>query len=198
MIAYIIALPTEEKNLILEEIKTHVLLESTDHQLQDKDQCKTGFKGVKFNTATLLRSPLLNSALSETLRIQFRGLSVRGVEQDTCLTVNIPKSPSTGTVTSPTSTLPASAVTKSYFLPANSTLFLSTSCIHKNPAIYYSPFEYKVHRFEKMWRDKFDDLQPPEKGWFFMDGGVVKYPLMPWGGGHFMVRTFLSDVSYFY
>jgi hypothetical protein len=132
----------------------------------------------------------LNSALSETLRIQFRGLSIRGVEQDTYLTVNVPKSlPSV--ITSVTSTPPAPTVTKSYFLPANSTLFLSTSCIHKNPAIYDSPFEYRVHRFEKMWRDKFDDIEPPEKGWFFMDGGVVKYPLMPWGGGHFMVRTFL-------
>jgi hypothetical protein len=189
MIAYITALPAEEKSLILREIRTHVLPDSTNRQLQDKDQCQTGFKGVKFNIATLLRSPLLNSALSETLRIEFRGLSVRGVEQDTYLTVNVPKS--LPTVSSPTSTPSAPTVTKSYFLPANSSLFLSTSCIHKNPTIYDSPFEYRVHRFEKMWRDEFDDVEPPEKGWFFLDGGVVKYPLMPWGGGHFMVRTFL-------
>ena len=65
-------------------------------------------------------------------------------------------------------------------------MFLAMTCVHKDEEIYDSPMEYRVDRFEQMWRDKLHGGQE-DKGWFFRGGKVVKYPLMPWGGGHFMV-----------
>ena len=179
MISYITTLPASQKLLILTEIQKHIIPESPP------PDCGTSAVSVRFNTSTLLCSPLLNSALSETLRLQFNGLSVRGVSQPTYIPV--------ATFSSSTTRAPvnnAQFKDRGYFVDKGDTVFLVMPCVHKNPEIYTSPNEYQLDRFEKMWSDKFNgNVDAESKGWFFKQGKAVKYPLMPWGGGHFMVLS---------
>jgi len=151
MIAYINALPPDQKQRILAEIAKHVISSSRD--------------SVSFDIPSLLGSPLLNSALSETLRMEFRGLSARGVSQQTSININ----------------------NHVYTLEKDSMVFLAMSCVHKDPGIYTNPEKYQVHRYEEWWRGKLQG-DDDSKSSFYKNGVPLKHPLMPWGGGYYMVH----------
>ena len=107
MIAYITSLPLSEKQSLLEDLKAHILppeSPTTPNALPD----------VRFNTTTLLKSTLLNSALSETLRLQFNGLSVRGVSQHTSLRIT------------------QRGGQEEYRLEKGDVVFLALACVHKD------------------------------------------------------------------
>lgn len=150
--AYVSCL-TEEKAEVLRQIQNYVVAEESSHG------------ATSFDVPELVKDPLLSSALSETLRLQFAGLAPREVTQDTAVTVN----------------------GRSYELRKGSVIFVSSSCVHKDPRIYKSPDEYRLKRFVQ-WHKKSDDNANKDEMHFFKNGVLIRHPLIPWGGGHFMVR----------
>jgi|SRR5579859_1753136 len=150
MIAYVTILPPQKRKDVLEEIAKFVVPETV-----------TRSESVTFDVPNLLQSIFLNSILSEVLRLEFGSLSVRGVTQDTTLTVN-------GTT---------------YAIEKDSIVFIAMSGVHKNPAIYPDPYTFQPERFIQFHEQKSN----PDVSCFYKDGVPLKHPLMPWGGGHFMV-----------
>ena len=147
----------EGKAEVLRQIQSYVISE------------ESGRESTSFNVRTLTQDNLLNSALSETLRLRASGLSPREVTQDAEVTVN----------------------GRSYGLRKGSVVFVATSCVHKDPRIYDSPDEYQLKRFVQ-WHTKSVDNANKEKVHFFKNGVPVRHPLLPWGGGHFMVRVYFA------
>ena len=156
--AYLTCLKENEKNEVLGRIQKCVLSDQSTRDL------------ASFNVADLLRDPVLNSAVSETLRMEFRGLSPRGISQDTTLMVN----------------------GRPFELQKGTSIFVSTIGVHKDPGIYESPYEYRVKRYEQM-HTKTENSDSRANIYFWKNGAPIRHPLLPWGGGHFMVRT-RSDV----
>ena len=156
--AYLACLKEDEKNEVLDRIQNCVVSDQSTRNV------------TSFNVADLLRDPVLNSAVSETLRMEFRGLSPRGISQDTTLTVN----------------------GRPFELQKGTSIFVSTTGVHKDPGIYQSPYEYRLKRYEHMHtKTETSDGQAPI--FFWKNGAPIRHPLLPWGGGHFMVRT-KSDI----
>jgi cytochrome P450 len=153
MVAHVACLG-EQRNHVLRQIDKYVIAEEST------------VESTSFNVPGLLKDPLLNSALSETLRINFRGLNVRGVAESTSLTV----------------------AGKSYAIQKGSVLFLPMTCVHKDPAIYENPYEYRPDRFLEMHSNIGDD-STRAKVYFSKHGVPIRHPLLPWGGGHFMVPS---------
>jgi cytochrome P450 len=154
MIAYVTCLKKTEREDVLSRIQKHVI--STESS-----------KGsTSFNVFELLKDPILNSAFSETLRLQVNGLSTRGVEEDTPLSVN----------------------GQTYSLEKGSTVFLSMPGVHKDPEIYENHEDFQLRRFLYM-HSKGDEGYDNEKSQKVVtkNGAVVRQPFFPWGGGHFMV-----------
>lgn len=133
------------------------------------ESCVLGEKSTPestvFNVPDLLQDPVLNSALSETLRMQFRGLSVRSVSQDTTLNIH----------------------SRAFELEKGAAVFLFTPGVHKDPGIYESPNEYRLQRYIQMHTKRGND-DGRDKVFFWKNGAPIRHPLLPWGGGHFMVR----------
>jgi cytochrome P450 len=123
-------------------------------------------EATAFDVRRLIQDPLLNAALSETLRLRAPGLSPRAVTQDTAVTVN----------------------GRAYNLHKGSIVFVATSLVHKDSRIYESPEEYKLKRFLE-WHTKSDYNANKDNLHFFKNGVPIRHPLIPWGGGHFMVRS---------
>jgi len=130
---------------------------------------------TSFNVSGLLGDPILNSAVSETLRMQFRGLSVRGISQDTTLSIH----------------------GRPFELEEGGTVFLSMSCVHKDPGIYEFPNEFRLKRYVHM-HTKTENDDGREKVFFWKNGAAIRHPLLPWGGGHFMVRAEFDIVNILY
>lgn len=153
MIAHVACLQ-EQRKLVLAQIDRCVIAkESTTDS-------------TSFDVPSLLKDPLLNSALSETLRVNFRGMNVRGVAETTSITV----------------------AGQPVEFQKGSVVFLPMTCVHKDPAIYEQPDEYRVDRFLQMHSNP--GVETTKTTTYFSKHGVpVRHPLLPWGGGHFMVRT---------
>jgi len=152
MIAHVSCLQ-ERRSLVLDRIDQYVIAEESTAE------------STSFDVPSLLRDPLLNSALSETLRINFRGMNVRGVAETTSLTIS----------------------NKRFEFKKGSVLFLPITCVHKDPAIFEQPEEYQVDRFLEMHSDAGAAENTKNKTYFSKHGVPIRHPLLPWGGGHFMV-----------
>jgi sterol 12-alpha-hydroxylase len=100
--------------------------------------------------------------MTETLRLRVEGLSLRGVTEDTTLSIH----------------------GQPYSLEKGSMVFLAMPLVHKDPEIHEDPDTYKVDRFIHM-HTKQDDV---EQKVYMKKGVAVRTPLFPWGGGHFMVN----------
>ena len=153
LIAYI-ACSTDSLQEVLEHIEGCVIKDESTRE------------STSFDTQKLLANPILNSALSETLRLQFSGFSVRGVSNDTTLTVN----------------------SRPFELKKGSTVFISATCVHKDPEIYEKPHEFRLKRFVEMHtKIEGDNYTDKPQTTFTKHGMPIRHPLIPWGGGHFMV-----------
>jgi cytochrome P450 len=154
MIAYVTCLEEVERNNVLSRIQKQVIAnESTK-------------SSTSFNVSDLLKDPVLNSAFSETLRLQINGLSMKGVEQDTTLSVN----------------------GQTYTLEKGSIVFISMPGVHKDPEIYENPEQFQLKRFLYLHTTEKDDYDTEQSQKVFTKNGVVvRQPFFPWGGGHFMV-----------
>jgi cytochrome P450 len=102
--------------------------------------------------------------------MEFRGLSPRDVSEDTMLTVN----------------------GRAFELQKGTAIFISTIGVHKDPGIYESPYEYRLKRYEHM-HTKTENSDGRVTICFWKNGAPIRHPLLPWGGGHFMVSS-ASDV----
>jgi cytochrome P450 len=136
-VAYVSCL-TEEKAEVLRQIQNYVVAEESS------------------DVPELVKDPLLSSALSETLRLQFAGLAPREVTQDTAVTVN----------------------GRSYELQKGSVLFVSTSCVHKDPRICKSPDDHRLKRFVQ-WHKNSDHNANRDEMHFFKNGVPIRHPLIP-------------------
>jgi cytochrome P450 len=154
MIAYATCLKKTEREDVLSRIRKHVISNESTKE------------STSFNLFELLKDPILNAAFSETLRMQVNGLSMKGVEEDTALTVN----------------------GQTYSLEKGSTVFLSMPGVHKDPEVYENPEQFQLKRLLYM-HSKGDGEYDNEKSQkvFTKNGVVVRQPFFPWGGGHFMV-----------
>jgi cytochrome P450 len=154
MIAYVTCLKETEREEVLSRIQKHVISSESTKE------------STSFNVFELLKDPILNSAFSETLRMQINGLSMKGVEQDTALTVN----------------------GQTYSLEKGSKVFLSMPGVHKDPEIYENPQQFHLKRFLYLHSngdDEYDNGKTQKV--FTKNGVVVRQPFFPWGGGNFMV-----------
>jgi cytochrome P450 len=110
----------------------------------------------------LLSSPLLNSGLKETLRIQNHGLSPRNLDEDTYIKI----------------------MGKEYLLKKGTFSFAPSTLVNRKPEIFEEPEEWKADRFiEKDARDVYLDDGHPAKS----DVKKLK-TLMIWGGGAHKVK----------
>lgn len=145
----------------LKEQKQEVFSRIQEHVLPDESTLVPSFK-----VTNLLQDSLLNSAVSETLRKELRSLSVREVCEDTTLTIN----------------------GKPFTLEKGAKLFLSMINVHKDPAIYECPHEFRLKRFVKMHEGDGSH----NKVFFSKNGAPIRHPFIPFGGGHFMVKFRLT------
>lgn len=127
---------------------------------------------VSFNVAELLEDPILNSGFSETLRLQVNGLSTRGVDCDTTITVD----------------------GYPYVLEKGSTVFCSMPGVHKDPEIYDEPEKFRLKRFIQLHTKggEVDSRMAP----FTKRGIPLRYPFLPWGGGVHMVSLLTSHTKF--
>ena len=153
MIAHVSCL-RERRSLVLGRIDQYVIAEESTAE------------SASFDVPSLLRDPLLNSALSETLRINFRGMNVRGVAETTSLTIG----------------------GRRFEYKQGSVLFLPMTCVHKDPAIFDKPDEYQLDRFLEMHSNAGVAENTKNRTHFSKHGVPIRHPLLPWGGGHFMVQ----------
>lgn len=86
---------------------------------------------ISFRLPEIVKDPVLNAAVSETLRLQANGLLMRMAEHDTSLTVN----------------------GKIYAIREGESVIVSMATVHKNPQFYDSPYDFRLERF-------LDDEQP--------------------------------------
>ena len=99
------------------------------------------------------------------------GLNIRGVNRDTTLTVN----------------------GHPYEFRKGSVVCMPMACVHKDPEIYENPEEYQSTRFLQMHSKSGEDYSDKPATFFTKNGVPVRNPLIPWGGGHFMVRILSVD-----
>ena len=144
-------LPEHEREDVLARIHKYAIP-------SESDRTSTSFK-----VSQLLDDPLLNSAFSETLRLQVNGLSTRGVEKDWSITVD----------------------GQSYVLEKGTTVFCSMPGFHKDPEIYENPEEFRLRRFIHLHTKggEMDNRATP----FTKAGVSLRLPFLPWGGGVHMV-----------
>jgi cytochrome P450 len=118
-----------------------------------------------FNIQKLIQDPLLNSAFSETLRIQMNGLIAREVCQDTTITVN----------------------DQPYSLKKGDIVFISMMGVHRNPEIYDSPDTFRLTRFLELHTKTEGDNYKAQKA-TMKNGVTLRNPFIWWGGGSHIVR----------
>ena len=88
--------------------------------------------------------------------MEFQGLSLRGVSQDTTLTVN----------------------GRPFELQKGTSIFVSTIGGHKDPGIYKSPYEYRLKRYEQM-HTKSGKSDGRDNVYFWKIGAPIRHPLLP-------------------
>jgi len=150
---YIALLPENERKEVLDRIDQYVI------------PCESDRYSTSFNVSELLEDPLINSAFSETLRLQVNGLSTRGVEKDTSVTVN----------------------GQPYVLEKGTTVFCSMPGVHKDPEIFENPEEFRLKRFIHLHtKANGSDIRSTP---FTKNGIPLRFPFLPWGGGNYMVAS---------
>ena len=144
----------DRRREVEEQIQRHVLPEQDDTRLSP------------FDLETLVNSPFLNSAFSETLRLRSVGISLRSMARDSKITVN----------------------GQTYNLEKGSLVFIPMPVLHKDPELHANPNDYQIDRFLKM-HSKNVDTNASENGVVFQkNGAVVHTPITPYGGGIHMVQ----------
>jgi cytochrome P450 len=123
-----------------------------------------------FNVTALLQDPVLNAAVSETLRLQMNTLSPRAVQQDTLLNVN----------------------DQSYAFQKGEMVFIVMAAVHKNPEIYDNPYEFQLKRFISKHSQTDDDASPKD---YSKSGVQVRKPFIWWGGGQHIVVPLTRPIS---
>lgn len=128
------------------------------------DPDKSNGDSVSFKLPDLLQDPLLNSALSETLRLQMNGLAPRKVMQDTTLMV----------------------AGQYYAVHKGDVVFISMPNVHKNPEVYEYPDEFRLDRFLPMHNSGESDHKSKQA--VMKNGARLRNPYIWWGGGQHMVN----------
>jgi cytochrome P450 len=144
LVAYITSLG-DRKQTVLERVERYVT------------SPKISKESPSFHVSTLVQDPLLKAALKETLRLQVLGLSVRGLQEDTTVTIE----------------------GRPYTLEKHSSAIVAMPLIHKDPNIYENPDNFELERFLENKED--------EPKVFWKNGVPLRTPLIPWGGGLFKV-----------
>ncbi|XP_054847784.1 7-alpha-hydroxycholest-4-en-3-one 12-alpha-hydroxylase-like [Eublepharis macularius] len=128
--------------------------EEVDRILKETDQeVKPGSPLINVSLETI-KTPVLDSAIQETLRLNVSPFLFRSIMEDMDL---------------------AMADGREYSLRKGDQLILSPFVgLHMDPEIYPDPQNFKYDRF----------LNPDgTKKEFYKNGEKLKYPIMPWGGG---------------
>jgi cytochrome P450 len=153
LLAYLSSLPDEnERTEVLKLIQSYVI---------DPDSNAA----ASFDVASLLRDQTLNSALSETLRLQMDGLAPRKAERETVLKIH----------------------DKDYVIHKGEFVLLVFACVHKNPKLYKNPREFQLKRMLFL-----HEKPPPGKEYSSQtlrtdDGKNIRNPFVWWGGGKHIV-----------
>ena len=153
LIAYLATLNDPSQR---QEVMTHI-----SQYFISQESTKTS---TVFNFSGLSQDSLLNSAVSETLRLQMNGLSPRTIENDTQLTVS----------------------GQSYSLRKGEVIFITMSGVHKNDEMYSNPSEFQLKRFLDM-HDKSGDYKATRT--YMKNGTQVRNPFIWWGGGIHIVSS---------
>lgn len=115
----------------------------------------------------LLQDPVLNAALSETLRLQMNGLSPRTVLQDATVT----------------------AGGQTYAVQKGETVFIVMASVHKNPDIYDKPYQFQLKRFMQLHDKNTTDRYQSSAKFLTKSGVQIRNPFIWWGGGQHIVNT---------
>jgi len=145
-------LPEDQRQEVLDRIQ-HYIIPGTDAK-----------ESTVFDIDQLSQDPLLQSVLSETLRLHMNGLMPREIQKDTILTIN----------------------DRPYNLTKDQWVFLSMAGVHKSANIYHDPQSFQLKRFVEMHTksqgDKFEAYKV-----FTKSGVRVRNPVTWWGGGQHAV-----------